>query len=159
MSTLISMMQMMNKYEFFPQVEVLTPMLSHIGQQFLNCLEGLMFYCLKTHDFENRTLNIIYRIFQHHKKCLNKCQVSLIPNYFHLPNLTIHTIFTGSKLICDNRSVFQDALVVAKRSTRKKNDDNNMSTQQKASPQNTVFKPENIWELSAGHSMLEAVCR
>lgn len=57
--------------------------MSHIGQQFLNCLEGLMFYCLKTRTFGEETIETIYRLFGHHKKCLNKLQVS--------DNLHIHT--------------------------------------------------------------------
>lgn len=50
--------------------------MSHIGQQFLNCLEGLMYYCLKTRAFGEGTIETIYRLFVHHKKCLNKLQVS-----------------------------------------------------------------------------------
>lgn len=60
-------------------VETLTPSLSHIGQQYLNCLEGLMYHCLKTNDFGQKTLATIYRLYQHHKKCLTKLQVLSCP--------------------------------------------------------------------------------
>lgn len=50
-------------------MDALTPLMSHIGNQFLNCLEGLMYYCLKTRDLDTNTVAIITRLFNHHKKC------------------------------------------------------------------------------------------
>lgn len=56
-----------------------------------------------------------------------------------------------------SRSSVKDALATAKRSARKKTDDNNISTQNKTALQNIVFKPENIWDLQGTHAMLEAL--
>lgn len=53
--------------------------MNHVGQQFLNCLEGLMYYCLKTREFGEETIERIYRLFGHHRKCLSKLQVSASP--------------------------------------------------------------------------------
>lgn len=53
----------------------------------------------------------------------------------------------------------QDALAIAKRSARKKADDTNISTQNKANLQNIVLKPENVWDLQATHAMLEALSK
>lgn len=49
---------------------VLTPMLCQIGNQFLNCIEGLMYYVLRMQDLDENTVKIIQRLFTHHQKCL-----------------------------------------------------------------------------------------
>lgn len=59
----------------------LTPLMSHIGNQFLNCLEGLMYYCLKIRNLDSNTVAIITRLFNHHEKCreqINVCNIQRI---------------------------------------------------------------------------------
>lgn len=47
-----------------------------IGLQFMNCIEGLMYYCLKTYDCDASTVSKIMRLYKHHKKCLDELEVS-----------------------------------------------------------------------------------
>lgn len=56
----------------------MTAVTSQIGLQFLNCLEGLMFYCLKTREINADCVSIIIRLFQRHQKCLERLQVRFV---------------------------------------------------------------------------------
>lgn len=50
-----------------------------IGLQFMNCIEGLMYFCLKSHnDIDALTVSKIMRLYKHHKKCLEQLEVSTI---------------------------------------------------------------------------------
>lgn len=51
---------------------VLTPMLCQIGNQLLNCIEGLMYYILRTQDLNENTVASMQRLFAHHQKCVEQ---------------------------------------------------------------------------------------
>lgn len=53
----------------------------------------------------------------------------------------------------------QDAYAGTKKSLRKKTDDGDLSSQFRAPFQLAALKPESIWDLTAVHGFLEAICR
>lgn len=58
--------------------ETITPMSHQIGLQFMNCIEGLMYYCLKSHNANDAsTVSKIMRLYKHYKKCLEELEVSI----------------------------------------------------------------------------------
>lgn len=51
-----------------------------IGLQFMNCIEGLMYYCLKSQEINASTVSNIMRLYKHHKKCCDQLEVSSSPD-------------------------------------------------------------------------------